>query len=244
MGGACTSIVFNNDQGLPVIASNLDYYNGDTLPKLTIYVKVMKNNQVFYESDTIFGYYGFTRGMKKNKFGFSTNSRFGKKKNNVEEFFDSIYNKNAGTTMQKIRLSVEKSESFEEFKTDIMNSFTLSPSYMIIAGTQKNEGCVIEKNSGITVNEITHLDDDRSVWYIVQTNNDRDLENYETNDPRRFGGEQLMNSLGQSVGLYDVFNGVLTKYPDFSVKSDMRTSSTSLADANADIFEIVCWIDK
>jgi hypothetical protein len=81
-----------------------------------------------------------------------------------------------------------------------------------------NEGVIIERTAGVESNAMTWLAQPSEggceapqgcIWYLVQTNNDRSLPNYEQKDPRRFQGEAKIDALRFGTNLEGVKESVL-----------------------------------
>lgn len=258
-GGGCTSIVFNDSNGSPQLASNLDFDNGILLAKLTVDTTWIINNKPAIKSNQIFGYYGYTRGMKLNMFAMATNSRYepDESKNDLNAFFKHLYSiKDANANMTVLRDNFEKSQSFAEYVVNMSESFTVSPAYYIISGINKNEGVVIEKNSGNDVREFTWLNESNkdsykkllmkpkvgnNTYFVVQTNMDRDTLDIEKVDPRRYLAQQKMLSLDRNTTLEDIQAKVLRQNVIFQTES-AQTANTSLMDAKKNTWILTSWI--
>jgi len=126
--------------------------------------------------------------------------------------------------MASVRLNAERAATFDQFWKAMRDQNQLAPSYYIMSGVQYNEGVVIERNAGKTSNNVTWLSqnhesdckvDQGCIWYIVQTNRDRNMNSYEVRDPRRYQGEQKMNSLKFGASLEEVKRTILETSPNF-----------------------------
>jgi hypothetical protein len=128
--------------------------------------------------------------------------------------------------MAGVRMNAERSTEFVQLWQAMRDQPQIAPSYITVSGIRMNEGVVIERNAGVTNNAITWLKQppppaepchiaQGCIWYLVQTNNDRSMANYEKLDRRRFQGEMKMDGLGFGTSLEKVKENILEQTPNF-----------------------------
>lgn len=195
----CTSILFENEAGEIVLGHNLDYYWTDSIGNSIVLLEFYRNNQLLYKAHSVAGQIGIFTGIKSNKYAMTLNQRatgiynliFHYKQLLMIGLLPVIYN---------IRLSLENSTNFYKVVKFLSEVQLASPCYFTVSGVKHNEGIIITRNANSVAN-LTWLNSniDKNEWFLVQTNSDRDMKDYEIIDIRRFVAENRMRRIGKKL---------------------------------------------
>lgn len=185
--------------------------------------------------------------MRLGQYSMATNSRQNSDLtlNNLDHFFERLYHQKANANMTVLRDNFESAKNFRRYWKEMATSMTVSPAYYIIGGRKKNEGVVIEKNSGDIVREFTWLTEgpkNSGAWFIVQTNSDRDTTDLKNNDDRRYQGELKMNKVGRFTDLDDVNKQIMRQLPNFQCFAGHHTANITLMNARELRFGLTSWV--
>jgi hypothetical protein len=187
--------------------------------------------------------------MRLGEYSMATNSRHGRDPtlNNLDLFFERLYHQKANANMTVLRDNFESAQNFNSYWMEMASSMTVSPAYYIIGGINKNQGVVIEKNGGDTVQEFTWLTEglnSSGAWFIVQTNSDRDTPDLKKNDERRYQGQLKMDKVGRFTDLDDINNQIMTQLPNFQSTHKHATANITLMNAKSLRFDLTSWVQK
>jgi len=120
----------------------------------------------------------------------------------------------------------------------LSNTKLIAPTFYIISGTQPNEGCVL----ALTREQLYgryNLDVEKGIWFLAQTNYDRDQPDPK-DDPRRTIAEETMNKIGMAdISTHNLLEEVLTLKPIFNDD----TVETVIFPSYLDQFDIYVWTD-
>jgi len=174
----CTSIVAENSDTTIYHGRNLDY-GIPGLQNITAQVQFVKNNEVIIDSVMFLGYVGILTGQTKSvsvsidqmEYVNATTTR-----ENIKGFLKNIVTatflngKSIGTM---IRETLETQGSFGDSVTLFSKTPLISPCFLIVAGVNSDEGCVITRNRlgpNEQVGEGVWMIDFPTYWYRVETN--------------------------------------------------------------------------
>lgn len=137
-----------------------------------------------------------------------------------------------------VRRALENAGTFSEAKKYLESVPLMSGCYFILGGVNPYEGAVITR----LPNELRHieqLDEDKGIWYLCQTNYDRDIPDPPV-DPRRSVCQQKMAEIGQNATKKDVY-GVLTTAPVWNTVHGYTIQSTVMKAEDA-TFNTTIWL--
>ncbi|CAI5445268.1 unnamed protein product [Caenorhabditis angaria] len=230
-GLGCTSIVAQNSDGVIYHGRNLDYDMTGLLKNITIFVDFKKNGQILYSGITFALYNGLLTGQKPGKFSVSLNARYSGAY--IDNILMEFYTKFRRPVSFFIRETLENAENYEIAVDRLSKTHLISPSYIIVAGVNKNEGVVISRNRWKAA-DIYKLDTfgKKNQWYLVETNFDHWKGDH---DPRRLTAISELKKIGsKNLNAASMMN-VLSTAP---VRNNMTVFSTVLSPANPDFFYI------
>ena len=188
-GKACSSIVGRDTNNQIIFGSNLDFVFFKNIKKLTYQGAFYKNNELLYKSNNIYGLIGNLRGTRPGKYTLAINQREAK-----GNLMRALFMKDGFETLYFIRHVLENAEDFDQAVKLIETSTLKSSAFYVIGGISQNQGCVVERDEDTVHNKYCLTD---TVWYLVQTNYDRDQPD-PASDCRRGPAEQKMDTLGQA----------------------------------------------
>jgi len=155
----------------------------------------------------------------------------------IMKSFYQLFFHNRISMMWSIRQALEKAETYDEAFHMLSTAPIISPVYYIISGTEPGQGAVLTMDrEGIY--DVAKLDADNGIWYLVQTNYDRDLPDPK-DDLRRVPAEKRMDSIGRAnIDEGRLFMDVLALYPN----NNEETIETVVYSAAKNSFNITLWI--
>ena len=229
----CTTIIARNNHAKIIVGRNLDYDFVEDLSQthyLAIYTIGGKES---FRCTNYGGFIGVSTCMKSQSYIVTLNSRYSLLNTTIEDNLWHLGNGGELVTWA-IRDAINSSSSFEQLKTYLTEVHLVAPAYFNVAGTEGNQGCVINRERNFTKNTIC-LSDDR--WYIVQVNTDFDIAIPPRTVDRRTPAEQKLNAVGQMSVDESVLFNILSVYPN----RNFLTIFTAYIDANADILNTKFW---
>ena len=145
---ACTSVIVNGDDH-PVHIRTMDWAM-PILKKLTIQLEFQKNGKTLFTGTTWAGYIGILTGMKARAFSVSINYRHthGASVSPKRSFMRNIYRCALGywPIGYLVRDVLNSEYNYNKAVCKFMNAELISPTYITICGTRKNQGMVISRN--------------------------------------------------------------------------------------------------
>jgi len=188
----CTSIIVQDKDGNIMHGRNLDWQM-PTLRRGVILVDFVNNSQTVFSAVTWPTYVGVLTGQKPNKFTLSLNARAGNYYTTLWSIFHSRFSeKNLQGFL--LRQVLEQENDFDSAGKILFNTQTDSNSYLIVGGTEANQGVVFTKDFA-KKEQIRTLKTSKRGWYLVQTNDDYWEK---PNDSRRATAENALDSIGQA----------------------------------------------
>jgi acid ceramidase len=229
--GVCTSIVAQDTNGNVYHGRNLDFGLGlafnfsdfqwgltEALRPILFNAEMMKNNQTLYKATFFAGYVGVLTGVRKQAMTITVDSRFD---NNYDKYLLDWF-LNPDDTDQWLTFTTRNAIETYNTYNDALNYLSkepyIGPAYIIIGGSQVNEGSVITLGPNHTLVDVWSIPhglptNDSSVtpWYVLETNYDH-WNQPPWFDDRRYPAEDCMNEIGSAnitlPNLYNVLNGL------------------------------------
>lgn len=106
---------------------------------------------------------------------------------------------------------MENATDFNDAVKKLSTTDLIAPAYFIVAGYKPNEGAVITRDQYETL-DIWRLNNDKNIWYILETNYDHWVPP-PPNDDRRTPGMKAMNTTTQANININTLMDVLTIQP-------------------------------
>ncbi|EGT55052.1 hypothetical protein CAEBREN_05107 [Caenorhabditis brenneri] len=232
-GLGCTSIVAQNSAGQIFHGRNLDYDMTGLLKNITVYVDFMRNGSVLYSGVTFALYTGVLTGQRPGAYSVSLNARYSGAY--IDNILMEFYTKFNLPVSFFIRDVLEKQESYEDAVSLLSKTHLFSPSYIIVAGTKKNEGALISRNRWSAAN-VYPLDMDANHWFLVETNYD----NWQKQgDDRRITAIRKLKQLGKANFNEKSMVEVLSTAP---VQNNLTVFSSVIVPARPEVFDGFTWI--
>ena len=210
---SCTSIVYEGPNGEIVLGHNLDYYFTVPMAHAIVLLEFYRNGRFLYKAHSVAGQIGIFTALRPENYAITLNQR--ETGDYVNHYKQLLINK-VYPVIYNIRMGLESFGTFDEAIRFFSSVQFGSPCYLTICGTKHNEGVVITRNP-TNVSDITRINTDygKDTWFLVQTNSDRDLENYEILDIRRFVGEERMRNISRkNINENNMVSEVLGLFPN------------------------------
>lgn len=210
---SCTSIVYEGPNGEVVLGHNLDYYFTAPMAHAIVLLEFYRNGRFLYKAHSVAGQIGIFTALRPDNYAITLNQR---ETGDYVNHYKQLLIKKVYPVIYNIRMGLESFGTFAEAITFFSNVQLGSPCYLTICGTRHNEGVVMTRNP-TNVSDITKLDadDGKDGWFLVQTNSDRDLKNYEVLDIRRYVGEVRMRKISrQNINESSMVSEVLALFPN------------------------------
>jgi len=233
--GVCTSIVAQDPNGHIYHGRNLDFglffgfnnnnsendYQWDltnALRPILFNAEMMKNGQVFYRGTFYAGYIGVLTGVRQLAMTITVDSRYD---NNYDKYLLDWFLNPADTSQFLTFTTRNAMETYNNYN-DAVNYFAkvsfIGPSYIIIGGSQINQGAVITIGPNNTLIDVWSIpnalpgnNSDVTNWYVLETNYDH-WNQPPWFDDRRYPAEDCMNEIGSAninlTSLYNVLYGL------------------------------------
>lgn len=237
---ACTSIVYENENGEVVLGHNLDYFFTAPMAKSIVLLEFYKDERLQFKAQSVAGQIGVFSGLKNDAFAVTLNQRNKNPISNPLQRLITLLDQQILPVIYNIRKSIESGDSFQN-AVDLLSTAQLgSPCYFILSGTKHNEGVVITRDASGVYNLATLNSDDVNSdgWFLVQTNSDRDTPNYQKRDIRRYQAENRVRAIGKgSMDENKMINDVLALSPN---KNTLTILSSVLSAQNGD-FKTEMW---
>ena len=160
----CTSIVARQADGKIIHGRNMDFGFPDAMRNASYIAKFYKNGEYLFDAVMFGGYVGVASGYQKGQYSLTLNARGVEK--GVEEYFTIMGKIYAGLPEIGIatRDAMTSCGSFECVKDTMSSIKTVVPMYIIMAGTEENQGIVISKGEN-GMDNLRTLDEEN--WYLV-----------------------------------------------------------------------------
>ena len=223
----CTTIIgYASDLQSVLFGSNLDYNYEQFLRDYSFEGRFTKNGQVTFIGDGIFGMVGVVRGQRVSNgaesFSIAINERDVQRGNAMVNLFF--------TEAVEVSLFIRNTlqlNSYDSALQAIETQALATAAYYTIAGTSETGGCVVERSGGSVHNKYClNSQIGGRVWFLVQTNYDRDLPD-PSDDYRRVPTEQRIANLTQQNFDADSLLAIMTSSPVHrDSTSDYRTITT------------------
>lgn len=193
----CTSGVFQTSEG-PILFRNLDW-DGEEFKNFTVETHFQKEGQIVFRAIQFLGQVGVLTGMKPYAYGVALNYRKTPGTGTlgleiVNNFFQFAF-KNGWSASLLLRYTLEHDSDFVQARNKLESTELISPCYMVLAGTERDQGAVIERSreDHITRNFDNPFENRK---YIVQTNHDIPKP---TNQDGHWAGDDAL--LNESLGM-------------------------------------------
>uniref|UniRef100_A0A1I7U8V1 Ceramidase n=1 Tax=Caenorhabditis tropicalis TaxID=1561998 RepID=A0A1I7U8V1_9PELO len=232
-GLGCTSIVAQNSKGEIFHGRNLDYDMTGLLKNITVFVDFVRNGSVVYSGVTFALYNGVLTGQRPGAYSVSLNARYSGAY--IDNILMELFTKFKRPVSFFIRDVLENQKTYEEAVNSLSNTHLFSPSYIIVAGTKKNEGVVISRNRWSAAN-IYPLNMESNQWFLVETNYDNWAKQ---GDNRRITAIRKLKSIGKERLDEKKMEEVLSTVP---VTNNLTVFSTVISPKNPSVFADSTWI--
>ena len=181
--GGCTSIVAQDDHGRLIHGRNLDFglFLGEDwkhlqwtltedLRPLLRNVRFVRQNRTVFKSTVFLGYVGTLTAVKEGAFSVTVNTRYDKSHWAALKAY--LEGKGNGSFLSLLLRDVMVSNhSFSEALTTMRSAKLLGPAYVILGGTRRGEGAVLERGATEVVNQTLLRDVAlQGINSVVQTN--------------------------------------------------------------------------
>ena len=199
----CIGVLGADSTGTIYHGRNFDLEAADYLNALLFNAHFYKNGKLIFIASMTAGYQGVITGMKPGHFAVSVNTR---KYSTLWEKLNGISNvvyRSTPLNTWVVRKGLETVNSYREMKDILVNHPLSTCIYFILSGIDKNEGCVISRDSDKLAN-LRELEGNR---FIVQANSD--VWTKPKKDPRRFNAENYLK--GVELTKESVFKAITLK---------------------------------
>lgn len=168
----CTSIIVQTKNGSILHSRNLDFDNPDSLRKATYIAQFHNGSSEIFEGTMWSGIIGVYTGVKKGAFSISLNQREIGDKDQIG-LVENLSMILAGFSQISwlVRETLENCNDFDCAHSKLSQTKINGLGYIILAGTNENEGVVMSRDRMATANENV-LNSTNGKWYVVQTNSD------------------------------------------------------------------------
>ena len=216
---ACTSVVIQDKNNNIFMGRNLDFGTYFVIAHLMFDAEYYKNDKLLYKGVELIGFRGAINAVKPGKFSVSLNLRWGQYRfQNLLRVYQGYPTPNYN--LMKVMIAAN---TYEEAVHMLKFNEISAPVFYTIAGTQKNEGMIISRQSN-GIYRLDKLDVDNGIWFLVVTNTDLDKEE-SPDDYRRKPAEEKIKNIGRdSIDYQSLFTGVLSQYPN----NNLVTAYTSI----------------
>lgn len=229
---ACTSAIIRNTNGQIIHARNLDYALQDKFAKVAGTGHFYQNGKLIYKTNIFAGSIGIFEGTRIGGFGLSIDARFGSG-DVLANFlkYDFINNIPVGYQLRKTLLA---HKTFKGAVEELSNIQLGGNCYLIVSGLKDNEGVILIREKEFLVEKI-ELSDEQ--WFLIATNYDRKNIMDDLKDFRRIPAELRLLAKGQNCTEQDIFDNVMSKYPNFNE----QTIITTLMNSKSGYFNATVW---
>ena len=235
----CTSIVFENSDGDLVLGHNLDYFFTVPIAKSIVQLEFYSGGSLVFKGQSVAGQIGVFTGLKPNGYALTLNQRSQFSSGDLVSRLRSLFSNEILPVIYNMRQGLEKTANFEEIVVQLSNVDLGSGCYFILSGIAHNEGIVITRSQDATLMSNRLTGDSENGWFLVQTNSDRDLPDYQKVDVRRYQAEQRVMAMGKpGVNGQRILNEVLSLSPN----KNSLTILSSVLEAKSGEFETVMWV--
>ena len=214
----CSSIIFQNRKKEILFGRNLDYGTAYYIHKISYQAEVYKNGEHIYDAIYLAGFVGaHTAYSTKLQITISLNQRSNKSiLTSVMRFWSGKL-----TPIYVIRLIMENQLNYNNTQNFLNNVEITANCYFIVSG--RNEGYVLSRDIEIKNSSTDYLDVEKGIWFLVQTNYDRNLTDPKY-DSRRAPVEDKLNHLGNEIDELQFFDKIMSKFPS----NNKLTASTTI----------------
>eukprot|EP01100_Stratorugosa_tubuloviscum_P011576 TRINITY_DN518_c0_g1_i2.p1 TRINITY_DN518_c0_g1~~TRINITY_DN518_c0_g1_i2.p1 ORF type:complete len:427 (+),score=179.08 TRINITY_DN518_c0_g1_i2:63-1283(+) len=157
---------------------NLDW-ESKPLRQLTIEVNFQRQGKTVFRAITFAFFIGILTGVKfptDGNGGFSISLNYRKISDSLFGAFGRVIDSKASKVSTCIREVLETCITYEQAVDVLATKLLVAPCYLIVAGIEEGQGCIITRNPGTEENRISLLPNDSfhigSYRYLVQTNID------------------------------------------------------------------------
>lgn len=238
---ACTSIVYEDEDGQLVLGHNLDYFFTVPMGHSIILLEFFSKGNLVYKAQSVAGQIGLFSAMKTDSFALTLNQRSNQSPGNVVSRILGLLQNQVYPVIYNIRLSLDESQSFKNLVQSLSVAHLGSPCYFIVCGINHNEGAIITRDpeSVVDLSVLDADENDDDGWFLVQTNSDRNLTDYEERDIRRYTAENRIRYIGNGeINPENMINNVLGLYPN----KNPITILSSFMQPQTGEFETVMWV--
>lgn len=171
---ACTSVIVNG-KNHPIHIRTMDW-DLPILKELTIQINFKRRDKTVFTGTTWVGYIGVLTGMKARAFSVSINYRQTRYGINspIKGFMYNLYRFAMGhwAIGFLVRDVLDSDANYYKAVKKFTNAELISPTYITICGTRKNQGMIITRNRSPHDNNIGNVKTLLGVGDIVQANTD------------------------------------------------------------------------
>ncbi|KAK6171261.1 hypothetical protein SNE40_019487 [Patella caerulea] len=211
LGGACTSIVLEDANGVIWHARNLDFpLFSSKLRDIVILVDFQRGGKTVYSAATFAGYVGIISGQKPSAYSITVNTRnIG---NVLLTALEAFLNRKSKPMAFLVRDTLDKVQTFTQAVQSLSNTDTEAEGYLAVAGISGNEAVVVTKDR-VEADNLWYINATQGHWFDVQTNFDHwERPPYEDMNKTILATEAL-NKLGRSaISVNSLFKVLSTKH--------------------------------
>uniref|UniRef100_A0A8L7TFG3 N-acylethanolamine-hydrolyzing acid amidase n=2 Tax=Brugia malayi TaxID=6279 RepID=A0A8L7TFG3_BRUMA len=216
----CTSIVAQDYRGRIIHGRNLDYLMTSLLRNLTIIVDFTRGGNVLYTAVTFALSVGIYTGQRHGSFSISVNERYSGAY--IDTILMEFYTHFTKLVTFTVRMALEKKSTFEEAREMLMKEHFIAPSYLIIAGTEVGQACIITRDRWKAA-DLKCIDSQSDHWFLVETN----FDHWKVDkDKRRRIAEKALRQIGKHFLSYGEMLQILSLYP---IKNNNTVFSTVMS---------------
>ncbi|VDN89932.1 unnamed protein product [Brugia pahangi] len=203
----CTSIVAQDYRGQIIHGRNLDYLMTSLLRNLTIIVDFTRGGNVLYTAVTFALSVGIYTGQRHGSFSISVNERYSGAY--IDTILMEFYTHFTKLVTFTVRMALEEKSTFEEAREMLMKEHFIAPSYLIIAGTEVGQACIITRDRWKAA-DLKCIDSQSDRWFLVETN----FDHWKVDkDKRRRIAEKALRQIGKHFLSYGEMLQILSLYP-------------------------------
>uniref|UniRef100_A0A7S3GIA7 N-acylethanolamine-hydrolyzing acid amidase n=1 Tax=Palpitomonas bilix TaxID=652834 RepID=A0A7S3GIA7_9EUKA len=216
--GMCTSIVAQQEDGTMVHGRNMDWNLDNAMRPYTILVDFYDGDKHLFQGITFVGFIGLITAYKPGQFSMSMDAR--EEGGAIAGDFLQMIFKGGVETSYAGRVIMQEATDYESARTLASTISLAAPIYIIMAGSQPGEGCVVTRDRDAPV-DVWDLSATGS-WYLIETNYDH-WQPAPAGDDRRDYGIKHMDAVGQDKISIDTLFDVMSMYPTMNNNTEYTT---------------------
>ena len=207
---ACTGIVLRNSEGKIIHGRNWDFGEYEYFGSMVSKVEYYRGGEKLFTEDTVAGSVFSITGIRHGAFAISLNAR---NPRGYSGTLLAVLMENNIPALWLVRKTFIEETNFVDANKRLRETKISCPIYIIISGLRDNEGMVIERGTDHT-HAYYELSD--YMWFLVQTNYDRDQPDPEK-DQRRTPIELKLAERGNEDFSEQVLMETMSAWPTFNI---------------------------